>query len=84
MFVLQVYTEERGWRFVSSVWEDEVGWCYIDSPEQPDRHATVEAAEQDARDVAAESEVRTAVFDEKLGIRVYECAPPERKRQNPT
>ncbi|OWP46335.1 hypothetical protein CEG18_29155 [Pseudomonas nitroreducens] len=79
MFILQVYTEDRGWRFATSVWEDEVGWCYMDSPEHPARHARVEDAEQDARDLAAECEVRTAVFDETLGIRVFECAPPAKR-----
>lgn len=76
MYVLQVYTEDRGWRFATTVWEDEVGLCYIDSPEHPARHESVEAAEVDARDLAAECDVRAGVFDEDLGIRVYEVAPP--------
>lgn len=75
MFILQVYTEDRGWRFATSVWEDEVGVCYMEAPAHPARFARIEDAEHDANNVAAECHVRTAIFDERLNLRVYECVP---------
>lgn len=76
MFVLQVYTDEKGWRFATAVWEDEVGWCYMDSPAHPAQFARIEDAEREASHIAAECNVRTAAYDERLGIRVFEVAPP--------
>lgn len=75
MFVLQVYTDEKGWRFATAVWEDEVGWCYMDSPARPARFARLQDAEHEAALLAAECNVLTAVYSEQGAVRLREFSP---------
>lgn len=78
MLILQVLTADRGWQNVQTIWEDECGLCYAPSPPNPARFSDHGTAEMAARDLASECEVRAAVYDDELGVRVFEVAPPRR------
>lgn len=76
MFILQIKTADRGWQNAQTIWEDECGLCYAPSPENPARFADLALAELAANDLAAECDVVAGVYDESLGISVYQCSPP--------